>query len=82
MLMEVDMKALVELMAKSLVDKPEEVAVAQVDGERTVIFELRVATTDIGKVIGKQGNTARAMRTILSAAGVKLDKRCVLEILD
>jgi len=76
------MKALVELMAKSLVDKPEEVAVAQVDGERTVIFELRVATSDIGKVIGKQGNTARAMRTILSAAGVKLGKRCVLEILD
>ena len=82
MLMEVDMKALVELMAKSLVDKPEEVAVAQVDGERTVIFELRVATTDIGKVIGKQGNTARAMRTILSASGTKIGKRCVLEILD
>jgi predicted RNA-binding protein YlqC (UPF0109 family) len=80
--MEVDMKALVELMAKSLVDKPEEVAVAQVDGERTAIFELRVATSDIGKVIGKQGDTARAMRTILSAAGAKLGKRCVLEILD
>jgi predicted RNA-binding protein YlqC (UPF0109 family) len=91
MLMEVDMKALIELMAKSLVDKPEEVAVAEVDGERTVVFELRVATSDIGKVIGKQdigkvigkqGNTARAMRTILSAAGAKLSKRCVLEILD
>jgi predicted RNA-binding protein YlqC (UPF0109 family) len=53
MLMEADMKALVELMAKSLVDKPEEVAVAEVDGERTVVFELRVATSDIGKVIGK-----------------------------
>jgi predicted RNA-binding protein YlqC (UPF0109 family) len=56
--------------------------VAEVDGERTAIFELRVATSDIGKVIGKQGNTARAMRTILSAAGAKLKKRCVLEILD
>ncbi|NCO68503.1 MAG: KH domain-containing protein [Nitrospirae bacterium] len=76
------MKALIEIMAKSLVDKPEEVAVAEVGGEKTVIFELRVATSDIGKVIGKQGNTARAMRTILSAVGAKLEKRCVLEILD
>ena len=82
MLMEVDMKELIELMARSLVDKPEEVAVADVDGERTAIFELRAAKSDIGKVIGKQGNTARAMRTILSAAGTKLDKRYVLEILD
>jgi predicted RNA-binding protein YlqC (UPF0109 family) len=82
MLMEVDMKELVELMAKALVDKPEEVVVAEVHGEKTAIFELRVAASDIGKVIGKQGNTARAMRTILSAAGTKLDKRCVLEILD
>ena len=76
------MKALVELMARSLVDKPEEVAVAEVDGEMTSVFELRVAATDIGKVVGKQGNTARAMRTILSAAGAKLKKRFVLEILD
>jgi hypothetical protein len=82
MLMEVNMKALIELMARSLVDKPEEVVVAEVDGERTVIFELRVAPSDIGKVIGKQGNTARAMRTILSASGTKIGKRCVLEILD
>jgi predicted RNA-binding protein YlqC (UPF0109 family) len=82
MLMEVDMKALVELMAKSLVDKPEEVIVAVADGEKTSIFELRVATSDIGKVVGKQGKTAQAMRTILSAAGAKLEKRCVLEILD
>ncbi len=80
--MEVDMKALIELMAKSLVDKPEEVAVAEVDGERTALFELRVAKSDIGKVIGKEGNTARAMRTILGAAGSKLGKRCVLEILE
>jgi predicted RNA-binding protein YlqC (UPF0109 family) len=79
---EVDMKALIELMAKSLVDKPEEVAVAEVDGERTTVYELRVASSDIGKVIGKQGNTARAMRTIMSAAGNKLGKRYVLEILE
>jgi hypothetical protein len=82
MLMEVDMKTLVELIAKSLVDTPEEVVVSEIDGERTIVFELRVATNDIGKVIGKQGNTARAIRTILSAAGSKLGKRCVLEILE
>ncbi len=80
--MEVEMKALIELMAKSLVDKPEEVSVAEVEGERTVVFELRVSKSDIGKVIGKQGNTARAIRTILSAAGTKLGKRCVVEILE
>ncbi len=76
------MKALVELMAKSLVDKPEEVIVAVAEGEKTSIFELRVASSDIGKVVGKQGKTAQAMRTIMSAAGTKLDKRYVLEILD
>jgi hypothetical protein len=80
--MEVDMKALVELMAKSLVDKPEEVIVAVTEGEKTSIFELRVASSDIGKVVGKQGKTAQAMRTIMSAAGTKLDRRYVLEILD
>lgn len=76
------MKALIELMARSLVDKPEEVTVAEAEGERTAIFELRVASSDIGKVVGKQGKTAQAMRTIMSAAGTKLDKRYVLEILD
>jgi len=65
-----------------LVDKPEEVIVAVADGEKTSIFELRVASSDIGKVVGKQGKTAQAMRTIMSAAGTKLDKRYVLEILD
>ncbi len=80
--MEVEMKLLIEDMAKALVDKPEDVSVAEVDGERTTVYELRVATTDLGKVIGKQGKTARAMRTILSAAGTKLGKRCVLEILE
>ncbi len=76
------MKSLVEQIAKALVDKPEEVSVAEVDGERTIVYELRVATSDLGKVIGKQGKTARSMRTILSAAGTKLGKRCVLEILE
>ncbi|GBD97138.1 MAG TPA: KH domain-containing protein [Nitrospirae bacterium] len=76
------MKLLIEDIAKSLVDKPEDVSVAEVEGERTTVYELRVATSDLGKVIGKQGKTARAMRTILSAAGTKLGKRCVLEILE
>jgi len=80
--MEVEMKELIGQMAKSLVDKPEEVVVTEVDGERTTVYELRVAPSDLGKVIGKQGKTARAMRTILSAAGTKLGKRCVLEILE
>jgi uncharacterized protein len=69
-------------MAKSLVDKPEEVTVTEAGGEKTALFELRVAPGDIGKVVGKQGNTARALRTILSASGTKIGKRCVLEILD
>lgn len=76
------MKSLIEQIAKSLVDTMEEVSVAEVEGERTVVFELRVAKSDIGKVIGKHGNTARAIRTILNAAGNKLGKRCVLEILE
>lgn len=76
------MKGLVETMAKSLVDRPEDVSVQEVDGERTTVFELRVAATDLGKVIGKQGKTARAMRTILGAAGTKVGKRCMLEILE
>ena len=76
------MKSLIEQIAKALVDSSEEVSVGEVDGERTVVYELRVAKTDIGKVIGKQGKTARAMRTILSAVGTKLGKRCVLEILE
>ena len=66
------MKELVEAMAKALVDRPEEVSVKEVDGEKTTVFELRVATSDLGKVIGKQGKTARSMRTILGAAGTKV----------
>jgi hypothetical protein len=80
--MEVDMKSLIEQMAKALVDNTEEVSVSEVAGEKTTVYELRVAKTDIGKVIGKQGNTARAIRTILSAGGNKIGKRCVLEILE
>ncbi len=76
------MKALIETMSRSLVDKPDEVRVAEVEGEKTTVYELRVAQGDLGKVIGKQGKTARAMRTILGAAGTKVGKRCVLEILE
>jgi len=76
------MKELIEKMAKALVDKPEDVAVSEVEGEKVTVFELRVAQADLGKVIGKQGKTARAMRTILSASGTKIGKRCVLEILE
>ncbi|MBI4710689.1 MAG: KH domain-containing protein [Nitrospirae bacterium] len=76
------MRELIEHMAKALVDKPEDVSVAEVAGERTTVYELKVALTDLGKVIGKQGKTARAMRSILSAAGAKLGKHCVLEILE
>jgi hypothetical protein len=77
-----DLKALIEFMAKALVDKPDSVSVRETDGEKTTILELRVAPDDLGKVIGKQGRTAQAMRTILNATGTKLGKRCVLEILE
>lgn len=76
------LKELVEYIAKSLVDKPDEVQVAEVGGEQTIVYELRVAKEDLGKVIGKQGRTARAIRTILGAASTKLKKRSVLEILE
>lgn len=76
------MKELVEYIAKALVDSPEEVSVSEVEGEVTSVLELKVAKSDLGKVIGKQGRTARAMRVILSAASTKLRKRAVLEILE
>jgi predicted RNA-binding protein YlqC (UPF0109 family) len=76
------MKELLELIAKALVDKPDEVAVSEVGGEQIIVFELRVAQEDLGKVIGKQGRTARAIRTIVSAAGMKLRKRFHLEIIE
>jgi hypothetical protein len=65
-----------------LVDKPEEVVVTEIEGEQTSVIELKVAKEDLGKVIGKQGRTARAMRTILSAASTKINKRSVLEIIE
>lgn len=76
------MKELVSLMAKALVDKPEQVEVSEIEGEQTSVIELKVAKEDLGKVIGKQGRTARAMRTILSAASTKVKKRSVLEIIE
>jgi predicted RNA-binding protein YlqC (UPF0109 family) len=76
------MKDLIGYIAKALVDKPEEVVVTEIEGEQTSVIELKVAKEDIGKVIGKQGHTARAMRTILSAASAKIRKRSVLEILE
>lgn len=76
------LRDLVEFMAKSLVDIPEEVEVNEIVGEQTTVVELRVAKEDLGKVIGKQGRTARSMRTILNAASTKLQKRSVLEIVE
>jgi len=77
-----EMKELIEYIAKALVDNPDEVSVTELEGRQTSVIELRVAKEDLGKVIGKQGRTARAMRTILGAASTKLRKRSVLEILE
>ena len=76
------MKELIEQIAKALVDIPEEVSVRAVEGQQVTVLELRVAPSDLGKVIGKQGRTARSIRTILGAAGMKLKKRFTLEILE
>jgi len=76
------MKDLISYIAQALVDHPEEVSVNEVEGNQTSVLELKVAKEDIGKVIGKQGRTARAMRTILGAASAKLRKRTVLEIIE
>jgi predicted RNA-binding protein YlqC (UPF0109 family) len=76
------MKELIEDIAKALVDIPEEVVVRVVEGEQVTVLELRVAQSDLGKVIGKQGRTARSIRTILGAAGMKLNRRFTLEILE
>jgi len=77
-----DMKELITYIAKALVDSPEAVEVSEVEGEQTSVIELKVAKGDLGKVIGKQGRTARAMRTILNAASTKIKKRAVLEIIE
>ncbi len=76
------LKELVEMIAKALVDYPEQVEVSELEGEQTSVIELRVAKEDLGKVIGKQGRTARAMRAILSAGSTKIRKRAVLEIIE
>ncbi len=77
-----NLKGLIEEIARTLVDNPDQVQVTEVLGEQTTVLELRVASDDLGKVIGKQGRTARAMRTLLAAAGTKHQKRAVLEILE
>ena len=77
-----EMKELITYIAKALVDHPEAVEVSEVEGEQTSVIELKVAKDDLGKVIGKQGRTARPIRTILSAASTKIRKRAVLEILE
>lgn len=79
---DLSLKELVEFMAKALVDYPEKVEVNEIVGEQTTVVELKVAKEDLGKVIGKQGRTARSMRTILNAASTKLHKRSVLEIVE
>ena len=75
------MKVLLEMIVKALVDDPDQVTVTEVEGENTTVFELRVSQPDMGKVIGKQGRTVLAIRTLLGAAGMKLRKRFILEIL-
>jgi predicted RNA-binding protein YlqC (UPF0109 family) len=76
------MKELIKYIAQALVDNPDQVEVSEVEGNQTSVLELSVAKEDLGKVIGKQGRTARAMRTILSAASAKIKKRTVLEIME
>jgi uncharacterized protein len=76
------MKELIEFIARSLVDQPDEVRVREIEGQQAIVVELRVADGDLGKVIGKQGRTARAMRTLLTASGNKLKRRVVLEIVE
>ena len=77
-----EMKELIRYIAKALVDNPEAVEVSEVEGEQTSVIELKVAKEDLGKVIGKQGRTARAIRTVLNGASTKLRKRTVLEIVE
>ena len=76
------LREFVEFIAKSIVDSPEEVQVTEVAGEKTTVIELRVASEDLGKIIGKQGRTAKAIRSILNATAAKMRKRAVLEILE
>lgn len=78
----ISLKELIEFVARALVDHPDQVEVAEISGEQTIVLELKVAKEDLGKVIGKQGRTVKAMRAILSAASSKLRKRADLEILE
>ena len=77
-----DLKALVDYVSRALVDDPDQVDVQAVEGERTTVYELRVADGDLGKVIGKHGRTIRAIRTLLTASATKSDQRAVLEVLE
>lgn len=77
-----ELKTLIEFVSKALVDMPDRVEVNEIEGEQTTVIELKVDKSDLGKVIGKQGRTARALRTILNAASTKLRKRSVLEIIE
>lgn len=77
-----NLKELITFLTQALVDKPDEVVVTEVAGEKTTVYELKVGEGDLGKVIGKHGRTIRAIRTVLSAAATKQDKRAVLEILE
>lgn len=77
-----ELAKLIEAIAKALVDKPDEVSVNEVVGENTTVLELKVAKDDLGKIIGKQGRTARSIRTVLNGASTKLKKRTVLEIIE
>jgi predicted RNA-binding protein YlqC (UPF0109 family) len=79
---ESSLRTLIEFLARGLVDHPEEVAVEEVDEPDALVFELKVAEQDLGKVIGKQGRTAKALRTVLSAASSKMRRRVILEILE
>ena len=76
------MKELIEYIVKALVDNPDKVAVTEIAGEKSIIYELRVGEGDLGKVIGKEGRTAKAIRTIITAAAMKQGKRTVLEIIE
>ena len=79
---QVSLKDLIEYLARALVDHPDEVVVTEISGEQTIVLELKVAKDDLGKVMGKQGRTVKAMRALLSAASAKLRKRADLEILE
>ena len=78
----IGVRELVEEISKALVDLPDQVVVKEIQGEQTTVLELRVAPSDLGKVIGKQGRTARSVRTLLGAIGMKLNRRFTLEILE